>query len=343
MKNLRPGAARFLGIEGVPILLAVTAVTVGFVLAVPSFADGDSIGYYLNEEVPIFVITAGLALVIIAGGIDLSVGAVLGLSAGTSLWASMQGFHPMVSVLVGIGTGLAFGLVNGLVIVMFQLNDFIVTLGTLNVAAGLLVVLTDHVQLTGTADETFLGVAGASLGGVTSAMILTVVIIAALHLVLLRTAFGRRIRAAGMGRAPALVAGLDVGRLKLYAYLVSGGLAGFGGVLLAARLNSVQAGMAGGYELIAVAAAVLGGVSLAGGRGGIWQAALGAFLLVTLKQGFRLMGVDPLIFSIITGVCILVGVVVDRGVRRYALTLRAPAPVRTPATEPQPATIKGRR
>jgi ribose transport system permease protein len=342
MKSFRSGAARFLGIEGVPILLAFTAVIIGFALAVPSFADGDSVRYYLNEEVPIFVITAGLALVIIAGGIDLSVGAVLGLSAGTSLWASMHGFNSAVSVLVGVGTGLVFGLINGLVIVKFRLNDFIVTLGTLNVAAGLLVVLTDHVQLVGTRDETFLGIAGSSLGGLTSALVLAGLVIVALHLVLVKTAFGRRIRASGMGSAPALVAGLDVGRLKIYAYLVSGGLAGFGGVLLAARLNSVQAGMAGGYELIAVAAAVLGGVSLAGGRGGIWQAALGALLLVTLKQGFRLMGVDPLIFSIITGVCILVGVIVDRGVRRFALTLRTPEPVQAPAGELQPATSKGR-
>jgi ribose/xylose/arabinose/galactoside ABC-type transport system permease subunit len=342
MKNFRSGAARFLGIEGVPILLAVTAVIVIFALAVPSFAEGDSIKYYLNEEVPIFIITAGLAFVIIAGGIDLSVGAVLGLSAGTSLWASMHGFNSVVSVLVGVGTGLAFGLINGLVIVKFRLNDFIVTLGTLNIAAGLLVVLTDHVQLIGTKNEGFLGIAGTNVGGLTSAMVLAVLVIAALHLVLVKTAFGRRIRAAGMGGAPALVAGLDVGRLKLYAYLVSGALAGFGGVLLASRLNSVQSGIAGGYELVAIAAAVLGGVSLAGGRGGIWQAALGALLLVTLKQGFRLMGVDPLIFSIITGLCILIGVIADRGVRRFALSLRTPLPVQPSAGELQSATSKGR-
>src|SRR5262249_17841924 len=158
------------------------------------------------------------------GGIDLSVGAVLGLSAGTSLWASMHGFSSVVSVLIGVGTGLVFGLVNGLVIVKFRLNDFIVTLGTLNIAAGLLVVLTDHVQLIGTKNETFLSIAGTNVGGLTSAMVLAVVVIAALHLVLVKTAFGRRIRAAGMGGAPALVAGLDVGRLKLYAYLVSGAL-----------------------------------------------------------------------------------------------------------------------
>lgn len=337
MSRFRAVSARVLGVEGMPIVLAFAAVVIAFSLRVPSFVDPDALRYYLNEEVPVFIITAGLALVIIAGGIDLSVGSVLGLSAGMSLWASMGGANTAVAVLVGIGTGLAFGLLNGLVIVKLRLNDFIVTLGTLNIGAGLLVVLTDHVQLVGTKDGTYTGIANSSIIGLTSAMVLALVIVVVLHAVLVRTAFGRRLRATGMGSAPALVAGIDTSRIKLYAYVASGGLAGFGGVLLASRLNSVQPGLAGGYELAAIAAAVLGGVSLAGGRGGIWQAALGALLLVTLKQGLRLMGVDPLIFSIITGICILVGVIVDRGIRRIALSLHTtelapePSSTRVPA------------
>lgn len=325
--TLKARAGRILGLDGIPILLALVLVTVYFSLTVPSFVDGDALRYYLNEEVPVFIITAGLALVIIAGGIDLSVGAVLGLSAGVSLLASMHGYSAPVAVLAGIGTGLAFGLINGFIIVRLKLNDFIVTLGTLNVAAGLLVVLTDHVQIVGTSDQSYLAVANSNVLGLPSAILLALATISVLHLVLRRTTFGRRVTAAGLGPGPALIAGVDVGRIKYAAYIISGGLAGLGGVLLASRLNSVQPGMAGGYELAAIAAAVLGGVSLAGGRGGIWQAALGALLLVTLKQGFRLTGVDPLIFSIITGLCILVGVIVDRGVRRLAVSLDTPPAV----------------
>ncbi|WP_460835481.1 ABC transporter permease [Nocardioides hungaricus] len=294
--------------------------------------------YYLNEEVPIFIITAGTALVIIAGGIDLSVGSVLGLSAGTSLLASMHGANTAVAVIVGVGTGTAFGILNGLVIVKLKLNDFIVTLGTLNIAAGLLVVLTDYVQITGTQDARYLAIANTSVLSVTSALILAGFTIVGLQLVLARTTFGRRVRAVGTGTAPALVAGINAGRVKAWCYVISGSLAGFGGVLLASRLNSVQPGMAGGYELTAIAAAVLGGVSLAGGRGAIWQAAAGGLLLATLKQGFRLMGVDPLVFSIIIGVCILVGVIIDRSAYRLALSLGSSA-----SPKPQPAAIQGGR
>lgn len=314
-----------LGIDGVPILLACIAATLYFSLAVPSFFRTDALRFYLNEDVPLFIVTAGLALVIIAGGIDLSVGAVLGLSAGMSLYASMNGLNTPLSALVGVATGFAFGAVNGFLIAKWRLNDFIVTLGTLNVAAGLLVVLTDQVQITGTGVDSYLSIANSRIVGVTSGMLIALVAIAILHVVLVRTVLGRKIMATGLGSEPALISGIDVGRIKYSAYIISGSLAGLGGVVLASRLNSVQPGLAGGYELSAIAAAVLGGVSLAGGRGGIWQAAMGAFLLVTLRQGFRLMGVDPLIFSIITGVCILAGVILDRGVRRLALSLAVPA------------------
>lgn len=332
--TLKPQLSRLLGVDGVPILLAFVAVAIYFSVAVPSFFDPESLRYYLDEEAPVFIITAGLAFVIIAGGIDLSVGAVLGLSAGVSLWAAMSGWSTPLATAAGVGTGCLFGLINGFIIVKLRLNDFVVTLGTLNVAAGLLVVLTDHVQIVGTDNASYLALANSNVFGLTSGMVLALIIIAFLQVVLVKTTFGRQAVATGLGSAPALIAGINAGRIKYLAYIVSGSLAGLGGVVLASRLNSVQAGMAGGYELAAIAAAVLGGVSLAGGRGSIWGAAVGVLLLVTLKQGFRLMGVDPLIFSIITGVCILLGVILDRAVRRYAVSLAAPPLAQSDDREP---------
>lgn len=232
-----------------------------------------------------------------------------------------------ISVAAGVATGLAFGILNGLVIVKLGLNDFIVTLGTLNIAAGLLVVLTGRVQLTGTDSAGFVALARTPVLGVTSGIMIALVLVAVVQVILSRTPFGRRVRATGLGVEPARVAGIDSGQVKLWCYLISGSLAGLAGVLLASRLNSVQPAMTSGYELTAVAAAVLGGVSLAGGRGAIWQAVVGALLLATLRQGFRLLGVDPMIFAIITGLCIIVGVVSDRGLRGIAarLALRKPA------------------
>jgi len=312
--------SKLISIEGVVILTAFVLMVIFFSLKADSFLIPDSIRYYINEAVPIFIIIVGLTFVIIAGGIDLSIGSVLGLSAGTSLMVSMWGWPFWVAVIVGVSTGLAFGLLNAVIITIFKVNDFIVTLGTLYIAAGSLTVLTDKVQLTGTEDASFQRISDLSFLGLTSSIWIAIVIIVVFELVLLKSPFGRRIFATGIGEVPALISGINTQRTKFVAYLISGGLAGFGGVLLASHLNSVQSGLAGGYELTAIASAVLGGISLAGGRGSVWRAIVGALFLTTLNQGLLLMGIDPLIFQIVTGLCILIGVIVDRGVYKFTLT-----------------------
>ena len=312
--------SKIIAIEGVVILAAFVLMVIFFSFKAESFLIPDSIRYYINEAVPIFIIIVGLTFVIIAGGIDLSIGSVLGLSAGTSLMVSMWGWPFWMAVIVGVLTGLAFGLLNAVIITIFKVNDFIVTLGTLYIAAGALTVLTDKIQLIGTKDTNFQRITDMSFLGVTSSIWIALVIIVVSELVLLKSPFGRRIFATGIGEVPALISGINTQRTKFGAYLISGGLAGFGGVLLASHLNSVQSGLAGGYELTAIAAAVLGGVSLAGGRGSVWRAIVGVLFLTTLNQGLLLMGIDPLIFQIVTGLCILIGVVVDRGVYKFALT-----------------------
>ena len=312
--------SKIISIEGVVILAAFVLMVIFFSLNADSFLIPDSIRYYINEAVPIFIIIVGLTFVIIAGGIDLSIGSVLGLSAGTSLMVSMWGWPFWVAVIVGVFTGLAFGLFNAVIITIFKVNDFIVTLGTLYIAAGALTVITDKIQLIGTKDTNFQRISDMSFLGLTSSIWFALVIVVIFELILLKSPFGRRIFATGIGEVPALISGINTQRTKFGAYLISGGLAGFGGVLLASHLNSVQSGLAGGYELTAIAGAVLGGVSLAGGRGSVWRAIVGALFLTTLNQGLLLMGVNPLIFQIVTGLCILVGVVVDRGVYKFALT-----------------------
>jgi ribose transport system permease protein len=319
--NIASRVTRVLSIEGVAILGAFVLMVLYFSFSSDSFFVADSIRYYVNEAAPIFLITAGLTYVIIAGGIDLSIGAVLGLSAGTSLTFSMWGWPTWASALIGIATGLLFGVINAAIITFFKVNDFIVTLGTLNIAGGLLTVLTDHKQLVGTSDKNFMAIAGTMVFGVTTGIVIAILAVVVLEFALLKSSYGRRVYATGIGRLPAFISGIDVDKVKFQAYVISGGMAGLGGVVLAAHLNSVQSGLAGGYELTAIAGAVLGGVSLSGGRGSIWRAVVGALFLATLKQGLQLLGVDPLIYQIITGLCILIGVVLDRSVYNLALRI----------------------
>jgi ribose/xylose/arabinose/galactoside ABC-type transport system permease subunit len=318
MKQL---VVRLLSINGVPITVALAIMVVVFGIISPVFFDGSTLFNYLNIAVPLLLLSVGVAIVMIGGGIDLSVGTVAGLGAGVVMWALVSGAPTWLAALAGIGTGLVFGLFNGLLITRFGISDFIVTLATLNIAGGLLVVLTGMVSLhpVGTAGFSQLG--RGSLVGVPTALWIAAVLFVVVHLVLTRTAWGRRIFAIGIAPDAANIAGVNVRRARLLTFTLSGVIAGCAGVLLASRLGTVQAFLGNGYEFTAIAGAVLGGVSLAGGRGSVWAAVAGALLLQTLQQGLRLNGVDPLYFQIVTGLCIVAGVIFDRRVRQLALSM----------------------
>ncbi|GAB3534274.1 ribose ABC transporter permease RbsC [Arthrobacter tecti] len=317
--NFRSFTSRALSTTGVPILIALIVVVIVFQITSPVFLEPTSVRNYVTNAIPILLITVGVAIVIVGGGIDLSVGTVAGLSAGTTMWALVNGAPTWTGVLVGVGTGLVFGLFNGWMITKFGINDFIVTLATLNIAGGLLIVLTQQVPLQGVTTPGFSELVYGNFLGIPSAFWIAAVLFVLMQFFLIKTVYGRRIFAIGIGPAAANVAGVNVNRVRLGTFVISGLLAGAAGVLLASRLGAVQAFLGNGYEFTAIAGAVLGGVSLAGGRGSVWAAVVGGLLLATLQQGLRLNGVDPVYFSIVTGLCIVGGVVFDRRVQQYGV------------------------
>jgi ribose transport system permease protein len=318
--NFQRTASRILSVNGVPIAIALVIVVIIFQIMSPVFLTPGSVRDYINNAIPILLLTVGVAVVIVAGGIDLSVGTVAGLSAGTTMWTLVNGAPTWVAVLAGVGTGLVFGLFNGLMITRFGINDFIVTLATLNIAGGLLIVLTEQVPLQGVTTPGFSDIVYGNVLGIPSAFWIAAAIFVLMQFFLVKTVFGRRIFAIGIAPSAANVAGVNVERVRLGTFVLSGVLAGAAGVLLASRLGAVQAFLGSGYEFIAIAGAVLGGVSLAGGRGSVWAAVAGGLMLATLQQGLRLNGVDPVYFSIVTGLCIVAGVVFDRRIQQLALS-----------------------
>lgn len=310
--------SRALSTTGVPIAIALVILVIVLGVLSPVFLDSSAVSDYLTNAIPILLLTVGVAVVMVGGGIDLSVGTVAGLSAGTTMWALVSGAPTVVGVLVGVATGAGFGLFNGLMITKFGINDFIVTLATLNGAAGFLIVLTQAVPLQGVNTPGFSKIVYGSFLGIPTSFWIAAVIFVIVQFFLVKTVFGRRVFAVGVASAAANVAGVNVSRVKLGTFVISGLLAGAAGVLLASRLGAVQAFLGSGYEFIAIAGAVVGGVSLAGGRGSVWAAVVGGLLLATLQQGLRLNGVDPVYFSIVTGLCIVGGVVFDRRVQAFA-------------------------
>jgi ribose transport system permease protein len=338
--SAQPLSTRILSTTGVPIMIALVVVVIVFQILSPVFLEPSSLRDYITNAIPILLITVGVAIVIIAGGIDLSIGTVAGLSAGTTLWALVSGFPTVLGILVGLATGLLFGVINGFLITRFKISDFIVTLATLNVAAGLLIVLTETVSVQGLDDPGFSNLVYGSFLGIPMSFWIAAAICLVMQFLLTRTILGRRIFATGVASEAASNAGVNVRRVRLSTYVISGALAGAAGVLLASRLGTAQAFLGVGYEFIAIAGAVLGGVSLAGGRGSVWGALAGGLLLATLQQGLRLNGVDPVYFSIVTGLCIVAGVVFDRAIQSYVLNRMLKRP---PVDEPPPPPSSGKQ
>jgi ribose transport system permease protein len=311
--------SRVFSAEGAVMTVILIALIIFFAVKSPHFMTKSNIDSLLVEATFIVLLAGGMTFVLITGGIDLSVGSVAGLSAGTTLWALMSGAPLGAGILAGIGTGVAVGFINGGIIAYLGVNAFIVTLAMLSIVAGLLQVLTANVQLTGVKDSAFASMTAGHVLGIPTAVVITAVVIAALEFVLVYTPFGRSVFASGISPRAAALAGVPVRRTRLQVYVLSGTLAGAAGVLLASHLNSVQPGLGGGYELTAIAAAVIGGVSLAGGRGSVLRAVLGALFLGVLSNGLNVLGVDPLWFTIVTGLSIVAAVALDRLVQRIAL------------------------
>ncbi|MHA7220948.1 ABC transporter permease [Arthrobacter sp. RHLT1-20] len=331
--NFSQRSSRVLAIDGVAVSIVFLAMCVYFAIASPYFLSPDNIYNTFVESVSAVLLAAGLTFVLISGGIDLSIGSNIGLSAAATLFAIMNGAPTVLAVLAGIATGLIFGLVNGLFVSGLGVSDFIVTLATLSIGAGMLQVFTARTQLTGTTDGSFLALAGGKIAGVPTGVLITAVILIILEVALVKTPFGRTVYAVGINPNAAYLAAVSVRRTKFAVFVISGIVAGVGGVLLASKLNSVQPGLGGGYELTAIAGCVVGGVALSGGRGSIWRAALGAFFLSILSRGLQLIGVDPLWFSIVTGTAIVAAVAFDRGAQKWLQTTLRPVSPLTVATQ----------
>ncbi len=267
-------------------------------------------------------LSIGMTLVILSGGIDLSVGAVLALAGAVAAGLLKGGlalpflglqlnFTVAGAVVAGILTGSAAGWVNGLVITRFRLPPFVATLGMLSIARGLTMLWTGGFPVTALGSGFgFIGT-GAVLG-----MPMPVWIMLALtgifSVLTRRTRFGRHLYAVGGSERAARLTGLRVNRIKLAVYTLGGALSGVAGLIVTARLDSAQPNAGLGYELDSIAAVVIGGTSLSGGRGSIGGTVLGCLIIGVLNNGLFLLNVSPFWQQVIKGLVILLAVAIDK-------------------------------
>jgi ribose transport system permease protein len=280
-------------------------------LASAEFLTADNMAN-LARQVAIFgIIAVGQLLVILTAGIDLSVGSVLGLTGCVTAELLVHGVGIPIAIAAGFGVGIAIGLFNGSLVAYGKMPPFIVTLGMLGIARGVVLVMTDASTIQPLPDA-FGNIANGDFIGVPNLLWMFLAVVIVTSFVLRRTVFGRYIYAIGSNPESARLSGVPVTRVLVAVYAIAGLLAAVGGVLFMSRLNAGIPTAGTGYELNAIAACVIGGASLFGAKGGAFGAAAGALIVATLNNGGNLLAVNAFYLQIIIGGLILAAVAFDQ-------------------------------
>lgn len=293
-------------------LLAALVLLIGFFAwRSPTFLTPTTFLTVANQLPEAALVAVGMTFVILIGGIDLSVGSILGLASAVLGLALLRWQLSLpLAALLGVSAGLIAGFLNGFVTVRPRLPSFIVTLGMLEAARGATYLLTDsRTQYLGASVEKL--TEGGMLG-LTPPFWWAISAVMLAQGVLSRTVFGRNLYAIGGSEQTAYLSGIPVARLKITVFAIAGGLAGLGGLFNAARLSSADPNAGVGMELSAIAAVVIGGTSLTGGRGSVLGTFLGVLVLATLGNGLAQLGVQEPLKRLLTGGVIILAVVLDR-------------------------------
>jgi len=284
-----------------------------------TFANGRNILLQISVNL---CLSIGMTLIILTGGIDLSVGAILGFAGAVAAgllknglniaWAGVQlQFTPFGAIIAGIVVGLALGWFNGIAITKFRLPPFVATLGMLSIARGLTMLWTGGFTITGLGPK--FGFMGAGFWlGVPMAVWISAALVAVFFFVSRHTTLGRYIYAVGGSEKASAFSGLNVNRIKIWVYALGGALAAVAGLIVTARLDAADPKAGLGYELDSIAAVVIGGTSLSGGRGSILGTVLGCLIIGVLNNGLFLLNVSPFWQQVIKGFVILAAVAVDK-------------------------------
>lgn len=293
------------------LVIVLLLVMVYFTLQNERFASIENFRNVLIAAAPFALIALGQTLVILTGGIDLSVGSVIAVSAMSAAWLSLRMPDQIwLAALLAVMVGVLVGLINGLLVARMNVPPFVATLGSLTAVSGLAYVIGGGSPINGL-PEGFGGIANTKLWGFQAPVYVMIVAFIVMGIVMKYSAFGLRIYAVGGNRTAAEVAGVNVQRTLIQVYTISGLLAGLSGVILASRVISGPPNLGVGYELGAIAAVVIGGASLMGGRGTVWGTLLGLLLIQTLNNGLDILVVPAYWQRVISGVLIVSAVAVD--------------------------------
>lgn len=295
--------------------LALVVLILLMAIIAPYFWSVNNLLEVVRQVSATAIIAAGGTFVILTSGIDLSVGSALGVCAMAAIVMSDKGMPAIVSILAALLAGAVVGAINGVFVARFALPAFIVTLAALTYLRGFVYVGTGGTTLIPSVVE-YSWIGQGAIFGIPYAVIIMAAVFVGGWFLLNRTVFGRQVYAIGGNAEAARLSGIPVRRVIMATYVISGLCAGIGGLIVASRLESAVPDLGSGYELNAIAAIVLGGTSLMGGRGSLIGTLIGALFIAVLSNGMTLMNVESFYQQIIMGVVILAAVLIDRLRRR---------------------------
>lgn len=295
----------------VGLLVLITIVTI----LSPSFLSTKNIFNILRQTSVNGIIAAGMTFVILTGGIDLSVGSILAISGAVCASLLASGQNIIIAVLAALIIGAMVGFLNGFIITKGKLQPFIATLATMTILRGLTLVYTDGKPITlGSGDLAikFGQIGGGKIFGTPTPALIMILVFAICAFVLKNTQMGRYTYALGSNEEATKLSWLNTDKIKIAVYTISGILASVAGIIITSRLFSAQPTAGDGYELDAIAAVVLGGTSLTGGRGKITGTIIGALIIGVLSNALNILDVSSYYQMMVKGAVILVAVLLDR-------------------------------
>lgn len=295
--------------QEVYLLIIIIFVCVIVSIVSPNFFTGINLLNIFRQAVVTGIIALASAIILISGGIDLSVGLMMSFSAVVTVKLITIGLNPILSVCVGFLVATICGLFNGFLVSVTKCQPFIITLGMLSIYQGGALLVTRGVIVNVPATVNLPGSGSVGFFPITIIILLAVFLVA--YFILNRTRFGRRLYAMGGNEEAAYCSGINVNLYKVFIYGIAGLLVGLASLMLIVRLGSSNALMGSGYELRGIAAAVIGGVNLSGGKGSIAGVFLGVFLLVIISNALNLLGVNPYFQTMVLGAIIVFAVIIS--------------------------------
>ncbi len=296
----------------IAIAIAIVIVELAVGMVVPAALSGGNIANVTQAAAPLVIMSFGVLLVIITGGIDLSVGSVFSLTGMVTGLAMAHGYGAVASSVAGLSVGAVIGLINGALVTFVGLAPFVVTLSTYAIAGSLSFIVTNGNSLPISDPNYWLLNSGMLVPGLPNYLLWCGLLLVAIEVSLRKVVAGRWLYAVGSSSSSARVIGIPVNRVRLIAYLLSGLLASFAGIVSVSYVSNAEATAGSSLMLQAIAAVVIGGASLFGGTGSAIGALLGSLMITIIQNGANLIGVNSFWQGTVTGIVILIAVLVDR-------------------------------